>query len=388
MQFLQSPISRIVALFAACSTSIAAHAAPVYQAALLESLPGPYSAHAYAISNAGVVGYFESYITGGSLPAYWSLDGAGKILPVLSTPSVYSPIHYAYNINNEGMITGRSTTQLRNVHAYVTTPDGVIHDLGALPVTTRGSDSNGQSVNVRGAVVGESETDAGLRAFMWTADGGMRSLGTLPGGSWSSASDINDAGAVVGSSATANGRGAFLWTEQEGMLDLGELAGGLHSSTAEGINAAGQVVGNSLTAAGWAPFIWTKASGMKGLGTLGGTNGSFAQGINASGQVVGGSSLPGWGQTGAAFLWSELEGMLNLNDLLLDADPLKLSGLRLTYASDINDNGQILVTGLLNDRLVQAILTPVPEPSTLALALVGVLFLWARRTRGGGHITA
>jgi probable HAF family extracellular repeat protein len=382
---------RLAALFTACCASIAAHAAPLYQATLLESIAEPSAPlfndipHAYAISNTGVVGYIEPFARSGSLPAYWSLDGKGQILPVLY-PAGTSGINYAYNINNQGLITGRSTTVLGTVHAYVTKPDGIIRDLGALPLPITSDDSNGQSVNASGAVVGESRTNAGERAFLWTADGGMRNLGTLAGGTFSSAHDINDAGVVVGMSETASGRSAFVWTEQGGMRDLGQVAGGINNSTAEEINAAGQVVGYSQTATGWAAFSWTESGGMKNLGMLAGKDSSFAQAVNASGLVVGFSGVSGWAQ-GSAFLWSEQDGMLDLNNLLLGTDPLKQAGLTLDYAADINDNGQILVSGMLNGRSVQAILTPVPEPSTAVFMLLGGVFLLAARSRRG-HVDA
>ena len=79
-----------------------------------------------------------------------------------------------------------------------------------------------------------------------------------------------------------------------------------------------------------------------------------------------------------AFLYSN-GSMTDLNSLI---DPA--SGWTLHYAFAINDSGQIVGTG--NNSLRQAhafLLTPTPEPSTLALLAAGagslLLMAWRRR---------
>ncbi|RRS03773.1 DUF3466 family protein [Aquabacterium soli] len=371
-----------------CIAGVALHAqaAPQYTATLLTPPEGSYTTYVYAISNAGVVGYVEPFSSIGSQPAYWSLQGEGRVLPTLAPSAVGRSIHYAYNINNAGQIVGRSSTVLGDVHGYLLTPGGQIQDLGALPMTRGGTHSpgsNAQDVNGVGSVVGESYTDDGLRAFLWTSNGGMRNLGVLEGGSFSTALAINDAGSVVGVSEVAGGRRAFLWTEAGGMQDLGDLAGGANSSTAKAINGTGQVIGTSQTAEGSRAFLWTQAEGMVDLGLLSGHVESFATGLNESGATVGYSRTANWYTS--PFLWTREEGMIDLNSLLLTADPLVSAGLTLTYASGINDAGQILVSGQLNGRSVTAVLTPVPEPSTWVLSLLGggLLLMAVRRVRRG-----
>lgn len=52
----------------------------------------------------------------------------------------------------------------------------------------------------------------------------------------------------------------------------------------------------------------------------------------------------------------------------------------LQSASFVDDRGQILVSGLQNGSQRYALLTPVPEPSTMALALGGLAVLtWRAR---------
>ena len=67
------------------------------------------------------------------------------------------------------------------------------------------------SVNQAGQVVGSSGHPHGAEthAFFWQQQGGIRDLGTLPGGDYSSAFAINDSGVVVGSSNISTSSHAF-----------------------------------------------------------------------------------------------------------------------------------------------------------------------------------
>ena len=106
---------------------------------------------------------------------------------------------------------------------------------------------------------------------------------------------------------------------------------------------------------------------LKDLGTLGGTD-SNGLAVNATGQVVGYSTTV----TGAthAFLYSDGR-LLDLNDLIPAG-----SGFTLVDATGINNVGQIASFGDTSDGTEHAfLLTPVPEPSSLVLAVLGGLVL-------------
>jgi probable HAF family extracellular repeat protein len=242
-------------------------------------------------------------------------------------------------------------------------------------------------------------------------------LGVLPGAEESIPAAINNTGQVAGYSehsfvTNSSGTGvvdapagqswvhAFLYNGST-MVDLGTLGG--KESYANALNNHGDVVGmsgilpqlnsgdrNQIYHAFLVPF----AGKMIDLGTLPGDTASVAYGINDKGQVVGWSG-PSWAYPyqqatnlqSHAFLYQGGQ-MADLNKLI---PPI---GVTLTNARAINDQGQVLVTGVdSNGKSADYLLTPaglpvppapvypeapVPEPSTLAVLALG-LAAWAAK---------
>ena len=197
-------------------------------------------------------------------------------------------------------------------------------------------------INNNGQVVGYTSIDyyAPMRAFLWTASGGMQNLATPPGAFSTYATGINNSGQIAGYVYDTNGStsSAYLWTTSGGMQDLGTLFYQI-SCVTTGINNSGEVVGWSQ---GSGPptngFTWTATDGMQflGLGTLSGT--FYPHAINNSGHVAGGM----YNDNG--FLWAPgLPGSLYDSGLFdLGALPLDPDGGNASVAFGVNDSDQVV----------------------------------------------
>jgi probable HAF family extracellular repeat protein len=197
-----------------------------------------------------------------------------------------------------------------------------IKDLGTLG----GMNSDAQSLNDQGQIVGLSQINASTSYHGFVADGaGMHDLGTF-GGAQSEARAINRNGDVVGWAQLVNGdRHAFVLRNGT-MIDLGSLAGS--PVDANSLNDNGVVVGSYESGSYERAFVWNSGV-MQDLGTLGGTD-SRAYAINNHGDVVG-FARPNDNSQIHACLWR--------NGATIDLGTL---GGWASHAVDINENGKVV----------------------------------------------
>jgi probable HAF family extracellular repeat protein len=183
----------------------------------------------------------------------WDPSGGVRALPPLGEDSTSA----ATAVNNWGQVVGISGICADAVGGYsaahaVIWNDGVPTFLGSIGGEAWNTP---MAINDEGQVVGFANVEAGggfnAHAFLWTADLGMRDLGTLPGDSLSEALGIDDLGQVVGQSCTTGFASchAFLW-EDGIMTNLSELAPGYDGSFlfANDINDAEQITGQAVDA--------------------------------------------------------------------------------------------------------------------------------------------
>ena len=220
-------------------------------------------------------------------------------------------------ISDLGDIVGCSDTQtvygypctglVSGQHAFLWTASGGMKDLGTLPGATV---SGATGINSRGAVVGYSnmkdQPSTNFVAVKWSAEGVITKLGTLAGGSSSAAFQINSSGEVSGDSFLSTGLvNATSWNLSK-ITNLGALPDAIFTAGLA-INDAGLIVGESIYTYGPPftshAFLWT-GSKMTDLGVLPGGVTSMANAINTDGVVVGQSD--GTKTTGHwhAVLWS------------------------------------------------------------------------------------
>ena len=232
-----------------------------------------------------------------------------------------------HGVNASGQVAGASGhPHGAETHAFFWEQRGGMRDLGTLP---GGDYSAAFAINDSGVVVGTSNTSTSMHAFSWTSSQGLHDLGTLPGADASSAFSINNRGQIAG----ASGAHAVLWTSGK-VQDLGSLGG--QTSEAHAVNNLGVVVGVSDTFSSPHAFLW-KDGAMQDLGTLPGDISSRADHINDNGMVVGASQGSGGVR---AFIWTSSAGIE-----ALDSNP---SGVY-SEAFDVNNAGQVVgevATGL------------------------------------------
>jgi probable HAF family extracellular repeat protein len=332
----------------------------------LGALPGVNGSIPTAINASGAIAGISENGVIDPATGFAEYDGVvwqdGEIINLGTFGGAFS---YAGDINDAGQVAG---------FALTTTPDsfflgnlcfnnpfatqmlafiwqgGALQNLGTLG----GPDSCGYWINQKGQVAGMSFTNSIINPgtgfptthpFVWNGKR-MLDVGSL-GGTLALGAGIvplNDRGVMTGFSTLAGDATShpFVWTKSKGMQDLGTLGG--DNGSADSINNAGMIVGVADLPGSLShdAFLWTKKTGMKDLGTQDGDPCSHALSINSSGQIVGGSS--DCNNFLHAFLWENGGPMIDLNNFVPPG-----SGVTLTEATFINDNGEISVQAVLSN---------------------------------------
>jgi len=346
--------------------------------------------------------------------------GAGTALAAAANPvyrvDVVVPDALGLAINNSGDIVGWQTVS--------GSPRAFVHRGGQLTFLPNPSNrplSIARDINDAGVVVGNAymtPSDEPGHAMRWTSASSawsVKDLGVLPGGIVSEATGLNEAGKIVGHSNAQSflADQGFIYTDANGMTgllpdetfvpqdinELGVVAGNGYSTSkkvdlatgavtnlttpsvyqqsfAYALNDSGQVAGSVMSTTGLGQVVarfnagsgWQELGGIGG-GTCSGCVDNVGLGINSAGSVVG----IGWPRTGVSAPYQR--GVIYLDSVgsLLYVDDLLEAGTQwsVSYASDINDAGQIvgrahnLVTGQWAAVRLSPI-QPISTPDTIA----------------------
>lgn len=162
---------------------------------------------AQAINNAGMVAGTSYDAQGNFFGFVWSNGTMTKLGTLGGSWSE------AYAVNNKGQVTGIAYTKDGNAHAYVTTTNGTLKDLGVF--AGKFSTTWGFGINDSGVVVGQSSFQNTYHAFVYSA-GKIKDLNRLipakSGWVLLEADSINNAGQIAGTGMHKGQEHAFLLT--------------------------------------------------------------------------------------------------------------------------------------------------------------------------------
>jgi uncharacterized membrane protein len=338
-----------------------------------------------------------------------------------------------YSINANGVNATRpepKTNNWESQRGFIWTSSSGARDLGSLGLERTWA--NAVSGDGKTVVGGYYTGSYSWRPFRWSADSGMKDLGTL-GIDWADALDVSKDGSVIVGASYAPGNYywwtvyGFRWTKQTGMVKLDTLPGyrfahafgvsedgtkivGLANKdatsewyinqaviwTSSGIRGLGSISnwysqGLGISADGstvigilqngtgpdpyqypYRSFIWQQDKGMRVIETLGGDRTWVFHAVTRYGTEVFGASQNSNGEW-RAFVWSENEGIRDLNLIYKDIIP---SGWVLRSVNDCSPDGRFLVgmaegpsgviRAFLLDRKVSAP-TQTPKPKIISI---------------------
>lgn len=353
-------------LLLSCS-SLSVPAAPLYRATVLpQFIDNGSRVWLDVLNNAGQAagqGQLEAFLYDGN--TYTNLGDLGWFFE-------FRP----YGINDRGEVVGTAIGEIGATTAFLYSGDKMLSLPISPPFPFRGLDVRGADINNAGQVLGTWESFTPDSTAFLFHDGVTTIIPPAPGDSTTFGIALNEIGQVTG----RGGLGAFFYSN--GATILLPSAVGITPESGLDINNSGVVVGltNENGAFRYENGQVTALNAPTAHSTL------VELAINEAGTIVG-TSYNRTTRTTRAVVY-EGNQPVDLNTLILN------NQITWTYAEDINDRGQVLVSGYRGSMGYQAILTPVegpqpepvPEPATMALMGAGLLCLLLRHRQAGSNL--
>ena len=345
---------------------------PAYSYTSLGTLGGDYSV-VYGMNEQGdVVGYSTTAENRQHAFLWTESDGMVDLNDLIDPESGWY-LQSAVDVNDEGYIVGRGYLNDEGA-SFLLSPDGSVVDVSAVVVAQMEGDADDTAdvagINNSGDIAVDfvSVPDNSHEGCLLLGDtGALVPIGRLDGrrcrtkciGNRSTDGSVQVAGVSVDQGAIVYHAFRFTYrTESGGELEDLESPRSRETSSGADINDLGDVVGYRSSRKGHSAFRYTDDTGIEDLGTLGNVY-SQARGINILGDVV------GWSQTDDywvdhGFLYTDLHGMLDLEELAVDWPPEVLGNMR---PECINAAGQISGSIRIDNTSYGAafLLTPVSQ---------------------------
>ena len=265
-----------------------------------------------------------------------------------------------------------------------------------------------------------------LEPYMWDLQGGLTWLGR-PDETTASPRDISgDGSVVVGYTDGANGYHGFAWTQETGLVDISDFTGLSGQTVAAAITPDGSTIVGAAGADDWAvgfrwslgdgitwigdpdshdeavfpllvsadgevavgisshvepgvsvapeTFRWTESGGVERLIDDPAISESHPFAISANGELIAGWTRSSVDNTPSAFIWDPVNGLQDLNAVLVDQYGLDLRGWHLGDVTEMSADGMTMVGNAFDgDGDCAPYIVYVPEPSVLLLLSAGAL---------------
>ena len=340
-------------------------AADLYSLTALSNSLGGSGITGYGMNNlAQIVGY-EAGPSDNFTTAYvWSPQQGVQTL----TPLTAGYTSYADDINDSGLIAGRSTVLAPYSNLEPTIWHTSAPGSPTALIINNCSSCGGPASSVNNAPVAQVAGTNDGQAYLWNEGDATLSLLGLSG----IVEDVNDAGVITGYTIGSPYE-PFIWDIGGGQSQPQLLTDQL-GAQAVAINNSNQVVGRYATIDGYINqgFIWDAANGFRGLDPLHEYGLIFPTDINNNGQVVGYLSDL-FGQS-HGFLWTASDGIKLIGDMVDPNDPYYNPNADIIWeAFAINDNGQIAAESRDYQHVFLFTPTAVPAPPALWLFGTGLL---------------